>query len=116
MSNFLMVIHPYKDLGIWMFDDASAGLVREPFVLGMQEIIENVLTHQGIPDASRFKLYFSRSRFLDARGVLERWEKDNIGWWYRHESGLLGRLCLVLLMYFKTAPKRIYYRVEEEES
>jgi hypothetical protein len=29
MNNALRVIHPYLDHGMWVFDDAAAGLVRE---------------------------------------------------------------------------------------
>jgi hypothetical protein len=30
--NTLRVIFPYKQYGVWAFDDPSVGLVREPFV------------------------------------------------------------------------------------
>jgi hypothetical protein len=30
--NALRVINPYNHLGMWVFDDESTGLVREPFM------------------------------------------------------------------------------------
>jgi hypothetical protein len=40
MPNAMMTIFPYRDRGDWVFDDASVGLTREPFVFGMPEIID----------------------------------------------------------------------------
>jgi len=43
MNNALFVIAPYRFEGMWVFDDPSAGLVREPFVSGVPEMIEHVV-------------------------------------------------------------------------
>ena len=68
--NAITAIHPYKDEGLWVFDDASVGLVREPFVSGADEIIERLV--QGIPDAARgFTLLFSASPFPGDQTTLE---------------------------------------------
>ena len=32
MNNSIFVIKPYKWEGLWVFDDANVGLVKEPFV------------------------------------------------------------------------------------
>ena len=42
--NAIMVIHPYKHEGMWVFDDESVELVREPFVAGADEIIETLVS------------------------------------------------------------------------
>ena len=49
MSNALRVIVPYWYEGSWVFDDSSVDLVREPFVLGIPEMIDQLVAD--IPDA-----------------------------------------------------------------
>ena len=29
-NNSIMMIHPYKEFGVWVFDDMDTGLVKEP--------------------------------------------------------------------------------------
>lgn len=36
--NQIRVIFPYRHEQIWAFDDATVGLLREPFVLGIPEL------------------------------------------------------------------------------
>ena len=38
--NAIIVIHPYKYEGMWVFDDSKVGLVQEPFVSGADTIID----------------------------------------------------------------------------
>ncbi|MEG3976846.1 hypothetical protein QT970_19800 [Microcoleus sp. herbarium8] len=40
MSNAMMVIYPYREQYTWVFDDERVGLVREPFVQGVPQMIE----------------------------------------------------------------------------
>ena len=62
MSNAMMVISPYWYEGTWVFDDETKGLVREPFVLGMPEMIDTLLVD--IPNAEQgFRLLFSAQEF-----------------------------------------------------
>jgi hypothetical protein len=35
--NAISVLIPYKYEGLWVFDDPSVGLLREPFVCGIDE-------------------------------------------------------------------------------
>jgi hypothetical protein len=42
-QNSIMVVKPYKWEGMWVFDDETTGLVREPFVAGVPEILESLL-------------------------------------------------------------------------
>src|SRR5213075_1924320 len=61
-TNSIMVITPYWYDGTWVFDDPSVGLVREPFVAGIPDMI-NLLVND-IPAArGGFRLTFSASRF-----------------------------------------------------
>ena len=48
-SNSILVLHPYKYYGTWVFDDDRTGLVREAFVSGIPEILEKCLEDNGIP-------------------------------------------------------------------
>jgi hypothetical protein len=62
VANAIMVIEPYWSSGTWVFDDPSTGLVREPFVSGIPEMID-ALTRE-IPNAREgFRLLFSGSPF-----------------------------------------------------
>ena len=38
--NSLMVIVPYKHEGLWVFDDAAVGLSKEPFIAGIDTLID----------------------------------------------------------------------------
>ncbi|HEV8604750.1 MAG TPA: hypothetical protein VGQ99_05260 [Tepidisphaeraceae bacterium] len=61
-SNSLMVIVPYWYEGTWVFDDERAGLVREPFVAGVPEMIDLLVAD--IPGAREgFRLTFSAGAF-----------------------------------------------------
>ncbi len=60
--NAIRVIHPYKQLGVWVFDDEKGGLVQEPFVSGADVIIDRMVA--GIPNADEdFALIFSGRPF-----------------------------------------------------
>ena len=48
--NAVSVIFPYRLEGVWVFDDASAGLVREPFISGADNILDVLTEH--IPEAA----------------------------------------------------------------
>jgi hypothetical protein len=62
MANVLMVIAPYWFEGTWVFDDPAVGLNREPFVLGVPEMIDELV--KDIPDAREgFRLIFSERPF-----------------------------------------------------
>ena len=111
-QNSIMVIAPYWSAGTWVFDDPATGLVREPFVAGMDEILTKLTRH--IPDARRaFRATFAAVPFPGHTTVL---------WWRREECGgnvywcedaqMEGWLCPALLLYFAKAPKRIYMRVD----
>jgi hypothetical protein len=80
--NALSVIFPYRLEGVWVFDDAATGLVREPFISGADKILD-VLTER-IPDAANgCKIIFSTWPFpgYTARFV---WIRDEYGGdWYR---------------------------------
>ena len=113
MSNSIGVIFPYKYEGMWVFDDERAGLVQEPFVSGMPQIID-ILTRD-IPKSDRgFTLLFSRTPFPDYQIRLE-WKREEYGgnWYYWQEKNLEGWLCPALFKYFDETPSEIYCKCEQ---
>ena len=112
MSNALMVIAPYRWEGMWVFDDPSVGLLREPFVSGVPEMIDPVVAD--LPDAERgFRLIFSAAPFPGYQMRLEWLREDFGGNWYRWpERAMEGWLCPALFKYFERAPATLYARAE----
>jgi len=114
MANAMMAIYPYRHEGLWVFDDDGAGLVREPFVVGMSEMIDVLVS--GIPNASEgFRLLFSAQPFPGFQEELVWVRGEHDGNWYRWEKhGAEGWLCPALLKYFDKAPKKNYARAESK--
>jgi len=115
-QNTIMVLKPYKWEGMWVFDDDKTGLVREPFVAGVPEILEALLVKQGIPleDAEKgFRLIFSAVPFPGHQLSANRVEQEDGGMWYEESvSKARGWLCPALFRYFATAPDNLYVRAE----
>jgi len=112
-SNSIMVIFPYRHQDVWMFDDERVGLVQEPFIEGMPEIIDIFV--QDIPKASLgFKLFFSSNPFPGYQAKLVWIKEECSGNWYRWEThNLEGWLCPALFNYFSEAPPSIYCKAEQ---
>lgn len=110
--NTLMVIAPYKHQGMWVFDDPSVGLHKEPFIAGIDTLIDKATAN--IPDAPRgFRAVFSAQRFPGADFNLE-WRREESGgnWYYSPQFQQEGWLCPALFKYFAEAPRDIYVKVE----
>ena len=112
MANVLMVIAPYWYQGTWVFDDESVGLDKEPFVAGVPEMIDELVTD--IPDArSGFRLLFSSVPFPGYQLELARVKEEYGGYWYRvNNQSAEGWLRPALFRYFETAPEIIYVKAE----
>jgi hypothetical protein len=113
MSNAMMVIFPYRYQHTWVFDDEKVGLVQEPFVSGIPEMID--LLVQDIPNASRgFKFLFSEKPFPKYQIELVWVRQEYGGNWYRWQANNMeGWLCPALFKYFSEAPKKIYGKAEK---
>ena len=110
--NAMFAIRPYKTEGIWAFDDTSRGLVREPFVFGIPELIEK-FTEDVAGAESGFNLYFSSKPFPGYHARLIWQVEEYEGNWYRLDgTEQTGWLCPALLKYFEAAPAEIFCRVE----
>jgi hypothetical protein len=110
-QNSLFVIKPYRWNGMWVFDDPGVGLVREPFVAGVPQMIEQAVSH--IPDAEQgFRAVFSGGYFPDATIGLEWVREEGGGNVYRWpETGQEGWLCPALFRYFDKAPEKLFIQV-----
>ncbi|NKB82763.1 MAG: hypothetical protein GKS05_12950 [Nitrospirales bacterium] len=116
MANSLNVIHPYRHEGMWVFDDADAGLDKEPFVAGADAIIDKALESKGIANADAgFRLIFSSGQF-PRYDVKFEWVREGDGgnWYKSEEFDIEGWLCPALFKYFDKAPLTIYARFEEK--
>ena len=111
-SNSLMVIAPYRYAGTWVFDDAAVGLLKEPFVAGIPEMIDDMV--KDISDAEKgFRLLFSTQPFPGHTHKLSWRRGDSTGnWYYSEEYKKEGWLCPGLFKYYKDAPKAIYIKAE----
>ena len=110
--NALLVIAPYKYQGMWVFDDPAVGLSREPFIAGIDTLIDKAVAD--IPDAEKgFRAIFSASPFPGANLKLD-WRRAESGgnWYYSDQFKMEGWLCPALLKYFPTAPREIYVKIE----
>jgi len=112
MANVLVVIEPYWYQDTWVFDDASVGLDKEPFVQGIPEMIDRLV--QDIPNArSGFVLLFSSQPFVGYQVELTRVREEYGGWWYKAKDyGAEGWLCPALFRYFDNAPESLYIKAE----
>jgi hypothetical protein len=112
--NSLFVIAPYKYEGMWVFDDPAVGLSKEPFIAGIDTMIDKIVA--GIPSADKgFRAIFSAAQFPGADFKLE-WCREESGgnWYYSDQSKMEGWLCPALLKYFPSAPREIYVKVEPQ--
>lgn len=115
IANSIMVIFPYRHGGTWVFDDSRTGLVQEPFVSGIPQMIDHLV--KGIPDAGKgFRLLFSPSPFpgYTMKLILRRAEGGG-NWYYSEELNMEGWLCPALFKYFKNAPQEIYINAERKQ-
>lgn len=111
-NNSLMTIQPYWHNGTWVFDDARAGLDKEPFVAGAPEVITEIT--KDIPNAKAgVRLTFSAQPFPTQQHTLTWLRAESGGNVYRLDSPQMdGWLCPALFQYFRDAPKRIYVRAD----
>jgi hypothetical protein len=114
-GNAMMSLNLYKQGKTWMFDDNIFGIVAEPFVLGMSEIISAYLPE----DATECVATFSHNKFPGCETLELQEEEANGGWYEVSDSsdpkikGMSGWLCPVTRIYMKNIPQNIYYKIEK---
>ena len=113
MSNAILVIFPYQNQGTWVFDDEQTGLIREPFVQGVPEMI-NILFKDITHPETGFKLFFSTYPFPQYQAKITWLRAEYQGHWYVWQAeGLEGWLCPALFKYFDQPPQKIYCKAEQ---
>jgi hypothetical protein len=110
--NALNLIIPYKYEGMWVFDDPSVGLNKEPFVSGADTMIDLLIAT--IPGAEEgFRLLFSALPFPGYTTRVElRREAYGGNWYYSPDFNIEGWLCPALFKYFEKAPREIFIKAE----
>ena len=127
MSNSILQLRPYDDLGKWVFDDPAVGLRREPFVGNTNALIDLVVVESGLDLAAcrkGFLLTFSAASFPGASHRFD-WTRggDGGGNYYRlaavrsrgkwaARQSTEGWLCPALFKYFDEAPSALYAMAE----
>jgi len=111
-QNAILVIAPYRWNGTWVFDDERFGLVREPFVGGVPEMIDILVAD--IPDADKgFRLTFASIPFPDYEKKLTWLRGDAQGNVYKlDEPPMEGWLCPALFQYYGKAPSELYVKAD----
>ena len=113
--NTLGVIAPYRYEGQWVFDDSAVGLSKEPFVFGIDTMLDRLTAE--IPDADHgFVLLFSAHPFPNYTVELQ-WHREEYGgnWYFSPQFDIEGWLCPALCQYFETAPERLYVRATAKD-
>ena len=112
MPNQIFVIAPYWHAGTWVFDDPARDLQQEPFVMGVPEMIDDLV--DVIPNARNgFRLLFSTAPFPGFQRRVAWVREDMEGNWYRSvEPPMEGWLCPALFKFFDAAPSEIYVKAE----
>lgn len=106
-ANSIISLELYKLNNTWYFDDKVFEITREPFVLGMSEIISSYLH----PEARTCTILASRQAFPMAEKLrLEKEEADG-GWYTVERSGMQGWLCPVTRVYMQYIPENIYFNI-----
>jgi hypothetical protein len=114
-TNAIMIIAPYRHQGTWVFDDASVGLVQEPFVAGVPEMIDDLV--KDIPNADEgFRMLFSAAPFPGYQKKLTWLRGDSGGNYYMlDDPPMEGWICPAMFQYYAEPPKELYVKAEAIE-
>lgn len=118
-GNVMNMIFPWKEGANWIFDDPARGLVREPFVLGIPEMIDEIVELLGLT-GEKVKFIFSKNEFPQYHAYIEKTRDEAGSAWYKVGKSNIGELsdnegwlCPATLLYFEAMPDRIYLRIEK---
>lgn len=108
MNNSLRSIHIYDYNNLWVFDDDDVGLVKEPFIAGIDRIITHYVETLDL-DPTGFNAIFSTTQFPGYHAELEWSFSEGDGNWYRCvELCTSGWLCPALMHYFESPPEKLF--------
>ena len=111
-ANAILILKPYRYAGSWVFDDVRLGLVKEPFIAGIPEMIDKMV--EDVPNAETgFRLLFSAMPFPDYEMKLVwRRAEGNGNWYYCEKYDMEGWLCPALGKYYDKTPQELYAKAE----
>jgi hypothetical protein len=98
--------------GTWVFDDPRVGLVREPFVAGIPEMMDVLIAD--IPNAKDgFRLLFSANPFPDYQKKLTWLLGGMDGNYYMlDDPPMEGWICPAMFKYYDEPPRELYVKAE----
>lgn len=109
-GNSIMSLDLYNVSGTWCFDDENFDIAREPFVMGMSEIISSYLPE----NTDKCQIIFSLYPFPNADVITLEKEEANGGWYNLPSKDMRGWLCPVTRIYMKGIPQEIYFHVVQK--
>ena len=97
--------------GLWVYDDSKFGVREQPFVFGMDLILERIVEQvEKVED--RLNLVFASIPFPGSEFCLEFVREETEGFVYRwEEKNLQGWLSPSLRNYFPEPPPKIYLQL-----
>ena len=107
-----MIIEIYRHCGTWAFTDESRGLVHEPFVAGIPDIIDHLIAIYSDPANEKFRITFSSTNFPGCQVRLTRKHEEHGGYWYQFGPDMQGWLCPATLEYFSEHPQELFARLD----
>ena len=121
-SNSIHTMHVYRHHNIWVFDNPSVGLVKEPFVAGADEVFDYIAkAHCGLdtPEDNLYMDILFASTDFPGRQLWAGWVGSSVG---GNDYKVLNSdfaplinhnlwLCPALLKYYRKAPMDIYMKV-----
>jgi len=115
--NSIFILEPTRNAyGIWSFDDANTGLVKEPFVGDTNILIDNMVLEAGYKlesAANGIALLFSPDPFQGYQSEIYLIETTPWGSTYVNDKwDIEPWLCPALYKYFPEAPKRLFSQVK----
>jgi hypothetical protein len=89
----------------WFMDDPTKGIIMEPLVRGVPEIIASIVGRK----VDRLYVTFTSESQAAHTHVLVRKLPEDGGFWYQlQDTTMKGWLCPVLMQYFEEAPANLY--------
>ena len=106
----------YKENGIWIFDDASKIIEKEPFVGGFSELIDFILKEKGVWAGSHRGIDIEFSLEKESADMVEIKKVENMDndWALYEYKEMQGTLCPVTLRYFGHHPDSFFVRPVEK--
>lgn len=109
-GNKLVTLNLYNVGGTWCFDDEKYDVVREPFVMGMSEIISSYLPE----NSETCEFLASVGPFPNADVLKLETEAFDGGWYNLPSKDMRGWLCPLTRTYMGGIPPQIYFQVVQK--